>query len=89
MLEHQLRITLVNSKTFANTFGTIEGDEHKRIPPEFQDTFKKEPLIAKKSFYYVSKLDTDLITSDQLLPAIMKIWYSAQPMNQFLDKARS
>ena len=78
---------LIKAKDFVNTFGEVRGEDNKRIPPEFKATFEKEPLIAKKSFYYVSTLNVNMITSDQLLEEIMRIWHVAQPMNKFLDKA--
>ncbi len=78
---------LTKSKPFVDTFGTIKGEENKRIPTEFQSTYEKEPLIAKKSFYYVSMLEAKLIISDELVSEIMKIWHVAQPMNQFLNQS--
>ena len=46
---------LISNKKFHEIFGEIHGEQNKRIDPEFQDSFKKQPLIANKSFYYFFK----------------------------------
>lgn len=68
-------------------FGNIRGEEHKRIPKEFQDSFKQEPLIAKKQFYLVATREVELIESDQLIEEIMKYWHIARPFNDYLMNA--
>lgn len=78
---------LYTDKTFVGKFGEIQGDINKRIPVEFQETFKREPLIANKQFYYMSEQKTDFITKNDLLSTIMEHWECAKPLNEFITKA--
>ena len=43
---------LISDKKFVQTFGEIHGERNKRLDPEFQKVFEKQPLLANKSFYY-------------------------------------
>ncbi len=78
---------LISDKKFVSTFGKVVGEEHKRIPAEFKETYNKEPLIAKKQFYYVATKDVSILTKNTLLPTIMEHWHVARPINEFLTKA--
>ena len=75
---------VINAKDFKSEFETIRGEEHKRIPAEFQETYKKEPLIAKKQFYFYTMRPAELITSDDLMSEIMSVWQKAHPVNTYL-----
>lgn len=79
--------TLYSDKALIDKFGTIQGEEHKRIPKEFQATYEKEPLIAKKQFYIVALRETGLLTSDNLINEIMDYWHTAKSINDYLTKA--
>ena len=76
---------LLKARRFKSRFGEIQGDAHKRIPKEFQDTFEREPLIARKQFYYTAELDGQILTSAKLTKTIMQYWEAAKPMNEFLN----
>jgi len=65
--------SLINESKFANNFGSIRGEQHKRIPPEFKATHQVEPLIANKQFYYLAELDPGIITDDKLIERIMEL----------------
>ena len=78
---------VVNQKDFVNKFGSILGDKHKRIPPEFQEVAEKEPLIANKQFYYMAELSPKLITSEDLMETLMDYWKVARPVKDYLTKA--
>ena len=78
---------LIEEKDFVAKFGSIVGEEHKRIPPEFQDAHKKEPLIAKKQFYYVAQREPELVLSNDLVGEIMSYWYTARPLNEYFTEA--
>ena len=54
---------------------------------EFQVTYEKEPLIAKKQFYIVAMRETELLTSDNLINELMDYWHTARPLNEYLTKA--
>ena len=78
---------IYTDKELHEHFGDIQGEEHKRIPKEFQDSFQQEPLIAKKQFYMVAVREIELIESEDLIVEIMKYWHVARPLNEYLIKA--
>ncbi|GAA4275164.1 DUF2461 domain-containing protein [Aquimarina gracilis] len=80
---------LIENKDFVKKFGAIKGDKMKRIPKEWQEVCKKEPLIANKQFYFVAEETPDLITSNTLVDELMNYWKVMGPVNEFLTKAIS
>ncbi len=78
---------LIQEKEFVAKFGSIVGDEHKRIPPEFKEAHEKEPLIAKKQLYYVAQREAELVLSENLIEEIMSYWHTARPINEYFTKA--
>jgi uncharacterized protein (TIGR02453 family) len=76
-----------SDKSFKAKFGTIKGEQAKRLPPEFQPVSEKEPLIANKQFFYAAELKPDLITSDKLPDALMEYYVAGKKMNDFLKAA--
>jgi len=79
--------SLLIDKNFKRYFGTIRGEQNKRIPKEFNEAIKTQPLIANKQFYYFTELDTKKILSSDLSTTLMKFYYVAKPMNDFLKEA--
>ncbi|MCK8523105.1 DUF2461 domain-containing protein [Aquimarina sp. D1M17] len=79
--------SLIEDKKFSQKFGEIKGDIMKRIPKEWQESCKKEPLIAHKQFYFVAEASPDLIMSTHLLDTLMDYWRSMRPVNEYLTKA--
>lgn len=77
---------LYSDKDFMETFGTIQGEAFKRIPPEYKETHEKEPLIANKQFYFVKEFAPDVILTDDMLPLVITYWKAAKPLNDFLLK---
>ncbi len=76
-----------NDKSFKQKFGKIQGEQHKRIPTEFQNVVEKEPLIVNKQFYYSASLKSDIITSDELPDKLMEYYLAGKKVNDFLIKA--
>jgi uncharacterized protein (TIGR02453 family) len=74
-------------KDFKDKFGKIEGEQSKRLPPEFVDAAKKEPLIANKQFFYSADLKPALITSEKLADTLLEYYTAGKKMNEFLQKA--
>jgi len=79
--------TLIEDNEFVAKFGNVLGEEHKRIPAEFRDAYKKEPLIAKKQFYYLARKEPELILSSNLIDELMLYWHTARPLNEYFIKA--
>jgi hypothetical protein len=77
---------LINEKKFSKTFGKILGEQNKRIPPEFQEAFEKQPLIANKSFYYFIKQEPQTILQDNLVEELVSKYKVALPLNSFITE---
>lgn len=79
---------LLNEPAYKKEYGgTLLGDQHKRIPPEFRDIVEEQPLIANKAFYYHSELPAKHITSEKLLDTLMEKYFIAKPMKEYLTEA--
>ncbi len=93
---HRIRTTISKDATtfkdllehtdFVQRFGEIRGETMKRIPKEWQEACKKEPLIANKQFYFVGEEASGLISSRNLIEEIMKYWHAMRPINEYLLK---
>ncbi|KAA1247683.1 DUF2461 domain-containing protein [Aquimarina sp. RZ0] len=78
---------LLENDDFVQKFNHIKGDVMKRIPKEWQDACKKEPLIANKQFYFVKEESPELITSTSLVDTLMEYWKTMHPVNTYLLRA--
>lgn len=79
--------SLLKEKNFKKYFGTIRGEQNKRIPKEFNEAFVQQPLIANKQFYYFTEMNSNKIYSNTLSSLLMKYYKAAMPMNRFLKEA--
>jgi len=79
--------TLLKNKTFKKYFGSVRGEQNKRIPKKFNEILSSQPLIANKQFYYFSELEPNKILSKNLPSNLMKFYHAAKPMNLFLKEA--
>lgn len=77
--------SLIEDPQFKNKFGSIIGEESKRMPTEFQKASEKNPLLLKKQFYFMSKREPTMITSDHLMHDLMSYWHAAHPLNEYLN----
>jgi len=78
---------ILSEAKFKKHFGTVHGEQHKRIPKEFQAVFKQQALIANKGFYYFKKLKASNVKKDNLLEQLMELYYISKPMKDFFTKA--
>lgn len=78
---------LLKDKTFKRYYGSIRGEQNKRISKEFSEVLKKQPLIANKQFYFFTELAPEKILSKNLSNNLMKYYFAAKPMNSFLRSA--
>lgn len=75
-----------NDKKFNEKFGSILGEQHKRLPDEFKSIAEKEPLIANKQFYFAAELKPDVLTKNELPEILMDHYLAAKKLNEFLIK---
>jgi uncharacterized protein (TIGR02453 family) len=78
---------IINDENFKSHFIEILGEKNKRLPAEFQDTYKIQPLIANKDFYVFADLNKDYILDDDFAEILMNYYYTAKPLIIFLSKA--
>ena len=77
----------ISDPKFKKNFGKVLGEKHKRVPKEFVETEKIEPLILNKSFYYFSTIPLSLINSPKLVDTIIARYRAAYKINSFLRQA--
>lgn len=78
---------LYNHKDFKSTFGSLQGEQGKRLSPEWQQISAKEPLIANKQFYFQTSLKASAITSPDLTQQLMSLVKAGMKMNLFLGES--
>ena len=78
---------VISEKEFSNHFSEILGDQHKRIPPEFQKAFEQQPLIANKAFYFYAQFKPSIITDPKLVDKLMDTYRIAKPAMNFFEMA--
>ncbi len=78
---------ILDDKKFKNRYETIRGEQHKRIPKEFQEAHKSQPLIANKQFYYYTDLPIESILEDNFMDEVMACYMDGIPMRDFLAGA--
>ena len=76
-----------HDKAFQEKFGTIQGEQQKRVPAELKEIAQKEPLILNKQFFYSATLSPDLITKNELPEVLMEYYLAGQKVNTFLKTA--
>ncbi|NAY93389.1 TIGR02453 family protein [Muricauda sp. JGD-17] len=81
--------TLIKEKSFVETFGEIQGDKHKRIPPEFREAASIQPLIRNKEFYWYFKLKAEELLEDNLIDVLIDRYTNCLPVNAFFKKTLS
>ncbi|GBD90223.1 hypothetical protein BMS3Abin04_00940 [bacterium BMS3Abin04] len=78
---------LINDKSFKRNFGEIRGEKNKRLPTEFREVVKLQPLIANKQFYYYKEMEPKNILNKDLPDKLMKLYSVVKPLNEFLKYA--
>ena len=78
---------LIKDRKFKNKFGEIHGEKNKRLPKEFQEVEKQQPLIANKQFYFFAKFDPEIILDPKLPKIVIDHYKVARPLGNFLWEA--
>lgn len=78
---------LLKAPDFRTRFGTLHGEQHKRLPATFTAIAERQPLIANKQFYYYAILDANHLLSDDLPDLVMSYYRAGKPINTFLRRA--
>jgi len=79
--------TMINNPNFVETFGEIRGERYKKIPPQYLESSKLQPLLLNKSFYFFKRYKPEFILSSELLATIASDYKRTTQINDFLRKA--
>ena len=82
----ELNDILIN-KDFKSKFGEIKGEKNKRIPIEFRELSKKQPLLFNKQWYHFAELSPKIILQDDLMETVLEYVQAASKMRVFLKNA--
>ena len=80
-------VQLIEDPGFKKRFSEILGEQNKRLPEEFVEVAKSQPLIANKQFYYYAIINIKNLTADDLPETLMEYYFAAKPMKIFLKNA--
>ncbi len=79
----------MSDPVFKSTFGEVQGDRLKRVPPEFKEVFQVQPYVGNKAWWYWADIDAEVIISDELPEVLMDHYLAGQPVAAFLRDALS
>ncbi|MEN8125396.1 MAG: DUF2461 domain-containing protein [Bacteroidota bacterium] len=80
-------LKIISNKDFKQKFGEIQGDKNKRLPKEFLEAAKDQPLLFNKQWYHFANLSANEITSNNLKNIILEYNKAALPLKEFLVDA--
>ncbi len=78
---------LINDKDFKNLYGNLQGEKHKRVPPEFKEFHEKQPLIANKQFYWIAKFPPKRLQKDDAIDFLLEHFAAARELQKFFTEA--
>jgi len=79
--------SLYNDSNFTAHFGKILGDKNKKVPIDFKEIAEKEELIANKQFYFVSNINYDFLTKENLMEQVLKTLTASLEITAFFEEA--
>jgi len=78
---------IYSASEFTAHYKEIHGEQAKRIPKEFHEVAKKEPLIYNKNWYYYHTLPAETVERDDLLEIVMEYYLAGKPLLDFFKEA--
>jgi uncharacterized protein (TIGR02453 family) len=76
--------SIINDKKFKATYGEVQGEKAKLLPPELKTIAVSQPLIFNKQFYLVHHSEPDMIVEKDVLKYIIDTYKVAKNFNQFI-----
>jgi uncharacterized protein (TIGR02453 family) len=80
---------LISDKNFVEKYGEIKGDRNKRLPKEFVEFEKVQPLIANKQFFWSATFDTKILFKNSGIDLLLSHFHAAKSLQDFLKEAIS
>ncbi len=82
--------SLTTEAEFAETFGELGGEAHKRAPADLKELAESEPLVLNKQWVFWTDFeDPELLLHPDLDEFILDQWAIARPVMEFLKEAVS
>lgn len=78
---------ILDNEDFKSHFGSLFGEKNKVIRKEFRESAATLPLLYNKQFIYQTNLPNNLITSELLLPTLVKYYKYSLAIQHFLIEA--
>ncbi len=78
---------LIKEPDFVKYYGTIQGEQNKKVSKDFAEVILEQPLILNKQFYYFTRIEKSVLTADNLLDEVMERYYAAKNIKNFLTEA--
>jgi len=78
---------ILNNKDFKSKFGEMKGERNKRIPKEFRELAKTQPLLFNKQWYHFAELPPEIILQNVFMETILEYTLTASKMRIFLRNA--
>ena len=78
---------VIGRPVFRSVYGGIQGDQLKRVPREFQETYEVQPLVANKQWYFVAEEDPEAILRDDLADQLMERYLAGFEVSEYLRDA--
>ncbi len=83
MANNQTFSKLISDKNFVDKFGEIKGDKNKRLPKEFAEFEKVQPLIANKQFYWSAVFKPNMLMKSDFSETLLSHFHAAKPLQDF------
>ena len=81
-------LNIINEKNFVSKFEQLQGEQNKRIEPDFQPVIDKTSYILNKQFYAMAKVPTsDFINESNQAAFLLEYYKAVQPLHSFLTNA--
>ena len=78
---------IINSKSFRDCFGEIEGEKLKTAPKGFPKDHPEIELLRYKSFLATHRCSDQVVTAPDFLKHSAKVFKTLYPFDQFLNEA--
>ena len=77
---------IIGMKDFRKSFGEVQGEKSKLLPPDLKAAAQLQPLIYNKQYYLLHKSDAGIILKPGLLNYVLVHYRAARPFNRFLSE---
>ncbi|WP_222982711.1 DUF2461 domain-containing protein [Flagellimonas meishanensis] len=81
-------LSIVESRSFASSFGRLKGEKAKRLDKELMPATERTDLVFNKQFYAMAEFPLEpFYGSERLVGEILDHFEAVKPLNSYLDGA--